>query len=204
MSKLEPAAELVEQLLLQLHRPRELDDALGRTSTVASDLHATRTGQNTQYTLTALLRQSIYSRLAEYEDCGHQEGIAYNGHFGYTCYHPLFLFNRFGDLECVMPRWGNRTNTKYWRRMLLLVMERYRGFKIPPFFRGDAAFAGPKLLRLLEREEFRYAMRIKANAVLERKLAHLLKRPLSRPSHKPKVFYANFRYQAKSWVLPAG
>ena len=24
---------------------------------------------------------------------GRQEGSAYNGHFGYTCYHPLFVFN---------------------------------------------------------------------------------------------------------------
>ena len=24
---------------------------------------------------------------------GKQEGSAYNGHFGYTCYHPLFVFN---------------------------------------------------------------------------------------------------------------
>ena len=31
---------------------------------------------------------------------GEQEGTAYNGHFGCTCYHPLFLFNQFGDLEC--------------------------------------------------------------------------------------------------------
>jgi hypothetical protein len=30
---------------------------------------------------------------------GEQEGAAYNGHFGCTCYHPLFLFNQFGDLE---------------------------------------------------------------------------------------------------------
>ena len=30
---------------------------------------------------------------------GDQEGTAYNGHFGCTCYHPLFLFNQFGDLE---------------------------------------------------------------------------------------------------------
>ncbi len=30
---------------------------------------------------------------------GEQEGTAYNGHFGCTCYHPLFLFNQFGDLE---------------------------------------------------------------------------------------------------------
>ena len=30
---------------------------------------------------------------------GDQEGTAYNGHFGCSCYHPLFVFNQFGDLE---------------------------------------------------------------------------------------------------------
>ena len=36
---------------------------------------------------------------------GEQEGTAYNGHFGCTCYHPLFVFNQFGDLErCVSTR----------------------------------------------------------------------------------------------------
>jgi hypothetical protein len=25
-----------------------------------------------------------------------QEGSAYNGHFGCTCYHPLFVFNQLG------------------------------------------------------------------------------------------------------------
>ena len=30
---------------------------------------------------------------------GMQESTAYNGHFGCTCYHPLFVFNQFGDLE---------------------------------------------------------------------------------------------------------
>jgi Transposase DDE domain group 1 len=26
--------------------------------------------------------------------CGEQEGSACNGHFGCTCYHPLFVFNQ--------------------------------------------------------------------------------------------------------------
>ena len=26
-------------------------------------------------------------------------GSAYNGRFGDTCYHPVFMFNQFGDLE---------------------------------------------------------------------------------------------------------
>jgi len=30
---------------------------------------------------------------------GEQEGNAYNGHFGCTCYHPLFVYNQFGDVE---------------------------------------------------------------------------------------------------------
>ena len=133
------------------------------------------------------------------ETYGHQQGTAYNGYFVCMCYHPLFLFNQFGDLERVMLRRGNHSSAKFWRRILLPVMERYRDRDIPKYFRGDSAFALPKLLRLLEKEGFRYAIRLKANAVLERKIAPLLKRPVGRPSRQPKVFYASFRYQAKSW-----
>ena len=38
---------------------------------------------------------------------GDQEGTAYNGHFACTCYHPLFVFNQFGDLERCALRPGN-------------------------------------------------------------------------------------------------
>ena len=54
---------------------RELDDTLELTSTAATGLHDTRTGQNTQHTLAALLRQSIYSRLAGYEDVNDAERL---------------------------------------------------------------------------------------------------------------------------------
>ena len=47
---------------------RELDDALELTRTAAIGLSDTRTGQNTQHGRDAFLRQSIYSRLAGYED----------------------------------------------------------------------------------------------------------------------------------------
>ena len=47
---------------------RELDDALQLTDSAADVLHDTRTGRNTRYGLAALLRQSLFSRLAGYED----------------------------------------------------------------------------------------------------------------------------------------
>jgi hypothetical protein len=52
---------------------------------------------------------------------------------------------------------------------------------------------------VLEEEGYRYVIRLKANAVLERVIEHLLTRPVGRPSHQPKVFYHSFQYQAKSW-----
>jgi hypothetical protein len=133
------------------------------------------------------------------EPDGHQEGTADNGYFACLCYHPLFLFNQFGDLERVMLRRGKHSSAKFWRRVLLPAIERYRGPDLPTYCRGDSAFALPKLLRLLAQEGFHYAIRSRANAVRERKIAHLLKRPGGRPSHKPKDFYRSFRYQAGSW-----
>ena len=47
---------------------RDLDEALGLFVSVPSVFHDLRTGCNIQHDLTALLRQSVYSRLAGYED----------------------------------------------------------------------------------------------------------------------------------------
>ena len=47
---------------------RELDDALQLTDTAADELQDARTGRNTRHGLAALLRQSLFSRLAGYED----------------------------------------------------------------------------------------------------------------------------------------
>jgi hypothetical protein len=45
---------------------------------------------------------------------GEQEGSAYNGHFGRTCYHPLFVVNKLGDLECSALRPGNVHSADGW------------------------------------------------------------------------------------------
>ena len=55
---------------------RELDDALGLTSVIDSGLRDTRMGKNTQHGLAGLLRQSIYSRLAGYDDTNDAERLA--------------------------------------------------------------------------------------------------------------------------------
>jgi hypothetical protein len=47
------------------------------------------------------------------ETYGQQQGSASNGHFGCTCYHPLSLFNQFGDLEPGLLRRGNRGSARF-------------------------------------------------------------------------------------------
>jgi hypothetical protein len=258
---------------------RELDEALGLTDLGEDLLIDWRTGKNTQHSMVALMRQSIFSRLAGYEDTndaerlsvdptmryvvggratehtaastsqmgrfetevltqpgnlkaltklsgkwidrlrerqpmrelildmdssvsetyGDQEGTAYNGHFGCTCYHPLFCFNQFGDVEQSLLRDGNVHSAKDWRAVLAPVVARYQGRNMPRYFRGDAAFANPELYEYLEAEGFEYAIRLPANDALMRDIEPMLTRPVGRPSHVPMVWYAGFLYQAKSW-----
>jgi len=54
---------------------RELDETLGLTEMGADVLTDSRLGSNTQHGLLPLLRQSIYSRLAGYEDVNDAERL---------------------------------------------------------------------------------------------------------------------------------
>ncbi len=260
---------------------RELDNALDLTTMANSDLCDNRTGKNTQHNIAALLRQSIYSRLAGYADTndaerlcvdpamrhvaggraiertaastslmgrfeteiltqsknlellmglpgkwvdkvherkllkqlildmdssvsptyGNQEGTAYNGYFQCMCYHPLFCFNQYGDLERALLRNGNVHSADDWRSLLEPIVNRYRDQDILRFFRGDAAFADPKMYRYLEAEGYAYAIRLRENQILHKKIEHMLTRPVGRPPKKPVVLYHSFRYQAASWNI---
>ena len=261
---------------------RELDAALGLTETANDYIHESRTGRNVQHRLLPLLRQSVYSRLAGYEDTndaerlaqdpamrvivgwqgtdkqaastntmsrfetevlteeenldglarlnvewvdramaqtshqrvildmdssespvhGQQEGVAYNGHFESVCYHPLFLFNHFGDCEGAMLRPGNVHSAERWREVLEAVVKRYQEKGVRLLFRADAAFAKPEVYEYLESRDTGYAMRLPANEVLQGNIRHLLKRPVGRPPKKPVVRYHDFVYQAQSWDIP--
>ena len=130
---------------------------------------------------------------------GDQEGTAYNGHFGCTCYHPLFLFNQFGDVERCSLRPGNVHSADDWESVLKPVVVRYKGRNPRRYFRGDAAFALPDLYEYLEAEGFLYAIRIPKNQILQESIGHLLTRPVGRPPNYVLRFYASFSYQAGSW-----
>ena len=130
---------------------------------------------------------------------GEQEGTAYNGHFGCTCYHPLFLFNQFGDLERCSLRPGNVHSADGWRDVLEPVVDRYRERDLRRYFRGDAAFASPDIYEFLEAEGFLYAIRLPKNQVLQDSIGHLLTRPVGRPPNHVRRHYASFSYQAGSW-----
>src|ERR687895_1596317 len=257
----------------------ELDQRLGFSELIAQHLTDPRRGKNTQLPLADLLRQSVYSRLAGYEDVndaervsadptfrligsekiwergaaltsrlhafetellaeaanlaglaainreligkaeaidaswrvvldmdsteipvyGKQEHSAYNGHFESTCYHPLLLFNREGDCLAAKLRPGNVHSAEGWEELLLPEIERQRKQGKEVAFRADAAFAKPEIYEALEERGVTYAIRLPANANLERDMAELLRRPPGRPSHRPVVWYKSFLYQAASW-----
>ena len=261
---------------------RELDEALGLTDTADGYLQESRTGRNIRHHLIPLIRQSIYSRLAGYDDTndaqrlaqdpamrvivgwqgsdrnaastsemgrfetetliqednlkglarmnfqwvagamahtphrrvildmdssespvhGQQEGAAYNGHFECVCYHPLFLFNQFGDCEGATLRSGNVSSADGWQELLEPVVKGYQKKGLRLLFRGDAAFAKPELYEYLEEEKTGYAIRLPANQVVQEQIQPLLEPPTEWPSREPMVSYHDFAYQAQSWRLP--
>ena len=256
---------------------RELDEALELSRLASEALSQARQGKTTRHLLTGLLRQSVYSRLAGYEDVndaerlcrdpvmraiverrgldggaasssqigrfetvwlgrddnlaaltdlsgawidrarsgsrtivldidssvspthGEQEGSRYNGHFGCTCYHPLFVFNRFGDLERSALRPGHVHSAEGWRDLLEPVVARYRDRAGRRYSRADAAFASPEVYEYLEAEGYLHAIRLPGNQVLQRRISPLLRRPVDRPPKSVRRIFYSFDDQAGGW-----
>ena len=83
---------------------------------------------------------------------GEQEISVWNGHYDCTCYHPLFVFNQFGDLERCALRPGNVHSADGWEGVLKPVVARYQGKVSRIYFRADAGFANPEVYEYLEAE----------------------------------------------------
>ena len=71
-----------------------------------------------------------------------------------------------------------------WREVLEPVIARCRTNVKRLYFRGDAAFANPEIYEFLEAEGIGYTIRLPANAVLQNRIDHLLRRPVGRPPHE--------------------
>ena len=130
---------------------------------------------------------------------GEQEGASYNGHFGSTCYHPLFVFNQFGDCEGAKLRAGNVHSAHRWRDVLDPILSRYGEMGLRRYFRADAAFAKPDIYEYLEERRVFYAIRLPSNKVLQYEIAPLPIRPVGRPPKRPVILYDDFWYRAESW-----
>ena len=103
---------------------------------------------------------------------GQQETSVWNGHYACTCYHPLFVFNQFGDLERCALHPGNVHSADSWDGTLKPVVVRYQGKVSRIYFRADAGFANPEVYEFLEAEHIKYAIRLPANQILQQRIGY--------------------------------
>ncbi len=112
---------------------------------------------------------------------GKQENVAFNGHFGKNCFHPLFAFTSDGDCLGAKLRPGNVHSADGILEFLDPIVHRYRSRFVLFWLRGDAAFADPAVYEYCEAGRVTYFIRLPANAVLNRLLDPYLTGPLGRP-----------------------
>ena len=131
---------------------------------------------------------------------GKQEQVAFNGHFGTTCFHPLFAFTSDGDCLGAKLRPGNVHSAEGIFDLLDPIVQRYRRRFTLFWLRADAAFAMPELYEYCERERVTYFIRFPANQVLNRAIERHLTRPVGRPPKSGiQIKLVDFRYQAQTW-----
>ena len=261
---------------------RDLDEALALFDSVPSVFHDSRTGRNIQHDSTALLRQSVYSRLAGYEDVndahrlsvdptmrritgkkidkknaasantmgrfetqmlsvqdnlkalsevngrwvkralektshrriildidssespvhGEQEASAYNGHFGCTCYHPLFYFNQFGDCEGSMLRPGNVHSADRWKDLLEPIVARYEKKKFANTFGVMPPSPSRTFMNNWRRRDFCMPSGFRPRGASGRDSTPADPAGGASTQKTRRFGFADFNYQAASWDRP--
>src|SRR5262249_7484860 len=79
---------------------------------------------------------------------GEQEMSVWNGHYACTCYHPLFVFNQFGDLERCALRAGNVHSADDWDDVLKPIVARYQGKILTHLFSSGRGLCNAQGLRV--------------------------------------------------------
>ena len=97
---------------------------------------------------------------------GSQERVAYNGHFGTNCFHPLFAFTSGGVCLGAKLRPGNVHSADGALAFLLPIVERYRPRFELLWLRGDAAFSNPDIYEYCEEKRITYFIRTYLKIVL--------------------------------------
>ena len=134
---------------------------------------------------------------------GNQERVAYNGHFGVSCFHPLFAFTSEGACLGAKLRPGNVHSADGTLGFIHPIVERYRPRFGLLWLRGDAAFSNPDIYEYCEEKRITYFIRLPRNQNLERLVDPHLARPVGRPPRiGSQVKVIDFHYQAKSWNKP--
>jgi Transposase DDE domain group 1 len=133
---------------------------------------------------------------------GEQEGSAYNGHFGCTCCHPLFVFNQLGDVERCALRPGNVHNADRAGAGTGAGGRPLPGHREAAVFSWRCGLRQPRDLRVPRSRRHRLHDSAAGHNVLQDRIGYLLKRPVGRPPHEVRRYFASFGYQAKSWKKP--
>ena len=202
---------------------RELDERLGFSELIDEHLTDSR-ANNARLSFADLLRQSVYSRLAGYEDVNDAKQLSRDPTFRLIGSEKIWdrgaaLPSRLQTFETDLlaedgnfpglarvnreligkAEAGNVHSAEGWEKLLLPEIERQQRMGKEIAFRADAAFAKPEVYEALEERGVKYAIRIPANDILQRDIEELLKRPVGRPTKKPLVEYKGFLYQAAGW-----
>ncbi len=127
-----------------------------------------------------------------------------HGHFGCTCYHPLFVFNQFGDLErCAAQMSGNGyvRSADGWEQMLkpVIALHRTAVKRIAFEFQALPLSLQPNMYELLEGEGIRRIdLPYPQSRYCKSASADLLKRPVvgRLGQHYAPRFYRASRYRS--------
>jgi len=136
---------------------------------------------------------------------GQQEGSAYNGYYGYSCFHPLVgSLGEQGDLLDLRLRPGNVHTADGAEEFVLSLIDRVEGKLCQvSSVRMDAGFPAEKLLAALEGRHVAYVARLRTNSRLE-ELArpHLEASSTEPPKEGQRLSFFELSYKAKSWSRP--